>query len=121
MLLPSSNPPNAHITTICDRLSALNQVGLPGSSIKVKHKYGDMVSLLSSLWQMTGFSFTTEHVKAHQDESFGPLTLKVSLNCKMDALVKQIAIEHMSNPQHNISFNSTGLGVGTVKCKGCLI
>ena len=118
LLPPSTKPPITHITTICDGLSALNQVGLSGHLIKVKHKHADLVSLLSSLWQLSGYSHTKEHIKAHQDDLYGPLTLKASLNCKMDALAKHIAMVQISSQQLYTSFTPTNLGFGTVTCHG---
>ena len=121
LLPPSIRPPNPHITTICDGLSALNQVGLPRQSIKVKHKHADLLSLLSSLWQLNGYSHIKEHIMAHQDDSYDPLSLKASLNCKMDALSKQIAMVQVFSQKHNITFTSTHLGFGTVSCQGHLV
>ena len=118
LLPPSTNPPLTHITTICDGLSALNQVGLPTHFIKVKHKHADLVSLITSLWEHSGYSHTKEHIKAHQDDFYGPLTLKASLNCKMDGLAKYIAMAQISSPHRHPSFTPTTLGFGTVTCHG---
>ena len=82
--------------------------------------HSDLISILSHLITDNKFQFIAEHVKAHQDEHHGPLSVKEYLNCKMDALAKNIAHTYMTqNLQFN--FSPTNLGLGTVSCNGLRI
>ena len=83
---------NRHITTVCDRLAALETVGRPICLSKVKHKHVDLISLTTSLWNSSSFNISRRHVKAHQDDLQRPLTIDEFLNCKMDGLANCIAI-----------------------------
>ena len=106
-LLPEGQ--NRHITTLCDGLSALETVGRPTTNIKAKHKHSDLISLTSAVWESSQFTMTKEHVKAHQDDLPKILNVKESLNCKMDILAKDIALQHMLSSQ-KLSFATTSLG-----------
>ena len=102
---------------MCDGLSALDTVGKAMHLIKVKDKHTDLISVTSDLWSTSAFYFTTEHLRAHQDELRRPLTIKEYLNCKMDALDKRLALEKIShNTVHE--FRQITLGFGTVQCNG---
>ena len=63
---------------------------------------------------------TQDHVKAHQDDLHKILNVKESLNCEMDGLAKDIALQHMLSSQ-KLSFDTTSLGFGTVQYNGIII
>ena len=91
------------ITTLCDGISALEAVGRPITNIKVKQKHSDIISLTTTVWNSTSDSITKEHVKAHQDDLQKQLTIKETINCKMDRLVKDMAIKDMQT-SHRLFF-----------------
>ena len=52
----------------------------------------DLVSILSTLWDIIPFTIAKEHVYGHQDEQANrELRILESLNCKMDKKAKMIA------------------------------
>ena len=117
-LLPDASRYN--ITTVCDGKSALDKVGVSSDLVKAKHMHSDMISILSQLSNEIKFTLNKEHVKAHQDVLNRPLSVKETLNCKMDHLAKSIALTHMAH-KTPIKFTHTELGFGTIHCNGSWI
>ena len=61
---------NTTLTTSCDGLSALKQVGRTPDSIRwCSKKHVDLVSTLADFWNRLQFTPVTEHVYGHRDES----------------------------------------------------
>ena len=120
LILPPVQKKQKHITLLCDGLSALETVGRPIKQIKVKHKHSDLISITSSVWNSTNFKITTEHVRAHQDDTLKELTIPEILNCRMDTLAKDIATTFIQH-RHSINFAPSSLGFGTVTCNGVII
>ena len=120
--ISSVNLPKGEYTlkTVCDGLSALNQVGLDKSYTKSSLKHVDMISMIAELWERSDFTLTKEHVLAHQDDLNRPLTMLEKLNCRMDAFAKDIARDEMYQPRTEL-ITSTSVGMGTIKINDNLV
>ena len=79
---------NTTMTTSCDGISALRQVGKAPDRICCSTKHVDLVSALADFWHLLQFTPHTEHVYGHRDETSANLTVAERLNCRMDLLAK---------------------------------
>ena len=109
------------MTTSCDGISALRQVGKVPDRIRCSTKHVDLVSALADFWHLLKFDPHTEHVYGHRDETSDNLTVPERLNCRMDLLAKSIALAYIEGPRRPISFHCSDRGIGTVKCMGKLV
>ena len=119
-LPPPINQEKYHITIVCDGLSALDTVGTDKAFIKSARKCFDLISMTSDIWKKSKFTFTKQHVYAHQDDLGGPLAIEATLNCKVDSLAKKFATDHIKS-QTSINFQHTTIGLGSILCGGHLI
>ena len=115
-LIPPGTPP-PQVTCCCDGISALAKTGLEPDTVRAKFKHGDLVSILSSLWDSINFTISRRHVYGHQDDSNRNLTLEERLNCFMDAKAKFIARSRAALP-HAPTFHRSSLGFGTISING---
>ena len=93
---PSSGTTN--ITTSCDGILALRQVGKLLDHIRCSTQRVDLVSsTLADFWNILKFNpTTTEHVYGHhRDKSNDDLTVLERLNCRMDSLAKSITLQYI--------------------------
>ena len=106
---------------MCDRLSALKQVGMDRTNMKARLNHVDLILVISELWETFKFKIIKEHVYGHYDNLKFPLTQLEQLNCRMDAEAKQIELVHINNISAPTVFHSTKLGFGTVICGNKLV
>ena len=86
------------LTTYCDRISALKQVGKHPDTISCKTKHVNLVSILTKFWYGFKFRPLAEHVYGHRDESSHNPTIPEQLNCRMDQLAKWITLRFIEGP-----------------------
>ena len=106
------------ITIACDRISALNRVGISSEHIKCSMKHADIVLYIYSLWSTSNLSPTKVHVYGHIDDYIRSLTVLEYLNCQMDDLAKLIDRNQMV--YNETKFVTTTLGLGFISCNGKL-
>ena len=67
------------------------------------------------------FTVCKEHVYGHQDVTGRPMTQLEQLNCKVDALAKDIALLHIQSMDSLPIPHCTSLGYGSIACSGQII
>ena len=115
-------PEKYHVKYYCDGLPALQTVNTKAVYIKSSGKSVDLISMTSAIWLKSNFTVSKKHVYAHQDDTsqIETLTMESILNCKVDLLAKQFALEQICSNKTNL-FKNTTLGLGTVTCSGKLV
>ena len=86
----------------------------------------DLIGVICDLWSSSTFTPIPFHVYGHQDTSsysIHPSTLapEVQLNCRMDLLAKQIALQAIIHDNLTPPRFYTSLGFGSVKCHNKVI
>ena len=105
-----------------DGISALNKVGISKEYIKCNSTDVHLISITSALWRSSNFSALKAHVRGHKDsdEFFGPLTLMETMNWRMDALAKNIALSGIAGDSQPHTSPVT-LAIGTITYAGNII
>ena len=105
------------IKTSCDGISVLNKVGIDPEYIRCSTKHADLISIISAYWDKSAFNPVKAHVYEHQNDLISPLIITEQLNCDMDELAKEIALDHISSNRPTPIYTIYD-GLGTVICHG---
>ena len=100
-----------------DALTVLNQVGIYSAKINARLKNVDIISTISSLWDISSFDIMKDHVYGHQNDLNRPLTLLKKNHCRMDKVAKAIDIVRIQGDIAKPIFNTTQIYYCSITCR----